>query len=480
MTAQIDRTNNRSEVVEPARTLPVAYDVDVIVLGGGVAGLAAALAASRSGAKVLLVERGNGLGGTATAGMMSLFYTPYRCAHGIAKDIFDRLIAVGGAYPGEVISVDHEAFKTVALEMVGEAGVELLLHTICADVVMDGHRIAGLVVENKNGRSAVLAKVVVDASGDADVAARVGAPVTIGRDGDNKMRPMSLLFRLGNVDVDAMLDYVRENPDEFSRDPNNQMIDLETGNIRIFGFFGLVEAAKAEGLLYEDCHYFRVEAVNRERGSALVNTVRIYGVDGTNSADVTRAEVEGRRQQKLLVEFARRFVPGFADAYVMDTASHIGVRETRRLVSSYVLTEEDIIDRRHFEDSIGIDSNRQNPKGMRHSPDGKEGSAVDWETRETVAQLFTYEIPYRCLLPQNVAGLLVAGRAISANHAADGYTRNQPACMVTGQAAGTAAALAAAANIAPENIEIAALQAQLRRMNALIHIDDLAERTVVA
>ena len=158
----------------------------------------------------------------------------------------------------------------------------------------------------------MLGKAVVDASGDADVAARVGAPVTVGREGDHKMRPMSLLFRLGNVDVEAVLAYVRANPGEFSRDRNNQMIDLESGNIHLFGFFGLVEAAKAEGLLYPECHYFRVEAINPTRGTALVNTVRIYGVDGTNPADVTRVEVEGRRQQKLLVEFPRRFVPGCA------------------------------------------------------------------------------------------------------------------------------------------------------------------------
>ena len=156
----------------------------------------------------------------------------------------------------------------------------------------------------------------------------------------------------------------------------------------------------------------------------------------------------------------------------MDTASHIGVRETRRIVASYVLTEEDILARRRFEDSIGIDSNRQNPKRMRHSPDGMEGSAEDWETRETVAELFTYEIPYRCLVPQNIDGLLVAGRAISANHAADGYTRNQPACMVTGQAAGTAAALAALSGVSPRAVPIDDLHARLRQLAVKLHLEE--------
>ena len=175
----------------------MAQQADVVILGGGVAGLSAALAAAETGSSVLLIERGNCLGGTATAGMMTLFYTPYRCAHGIPKRIFDRLIAAGGAFPGEIISFDHEIFKGVAFEMVAEKQVALLLHTICADVIMDRDRVCGLVVENKGARSAVLGKVLIDASGDADIAARSGAPMMKGRESDNKMRPMSLLFRLG-------------------------------------------------------------------------------------------------------------------------------------------------------------------------------------------------------------------------------------------------------------------------------------------
>jgi FAD dependent oxidoreductase len=474
MPASIVGNGQDIEIREKPRVLPVSHTTDVVVLGGGVAGLSAALAAADTGAKVVLVEKGNCLGGTATAGMMSLFYTPYRCAHGLPKQVFDRLIAVGGAFPGEVISVDHEAFKTVALEMVSERGIELVFHTTFSDVIADGNRVRGIVIENKGGRSAILADIVVDTSGDADIAAKMGAPLLKGRDDDNKMRPMSLLFRLGGVDVRAMLDYVRTNPQDFSQDPNNQMIDLETGNIRIFGFFSLVGRAKAAGMLYDDCHYFRVEAINPERGTMLVNTVRIYNVDGTNPTDLTRAEVIGRRQQKLILEFAREYVPGCSHAYVLDTASHIGVRETRRIIGGYVLTEEDILDGVHFEDSIGIDSNKQNPKGPRHSPDGKEGSLQDAETREMVARLFTYEIPYRCLLPQGVDGLLVAGRAISANHAADGYTRNQPACMVTGQAAGVAAALASCKVIEPRQVDVGDLQVALRKLGTKIARSELA------
>lgn len=181
MTARLQQTNGAQMVTEEPRSLPISADVDVVVLGGGVAGLAASLAAAEGGASVLLIERGNVLGGTATAGMMALFYTPYRCAHGIPKRIFDRLIAAGGAFPGEVISFDHEVFKSVAFEMVGEAGIEVLLHTICADVIMDGDRVRGLVIENKGARSAVLGRILIDASGDADIAARAGAPVVKGR-----------------------------------------------------------------------------------------------------------------------------------------------------------------------------------------------------------------------------------------------------------------------------------------------------------
>ena len=460
-------------VAEPARELPVAAHSDVLVLGGGVAGLAAALGAARTGASVRLIERGNCLGGTATAGMMTLFYTPYRCAHGVPKDIFDRLIAAGGAFPGEIISFDHEVFKTVAFEMAAEQDIDLLLHSMCADVVMDGSRVAGLIVENKGRRSALLAKTLIDASGDADIAALSGVPMMKGREGDSKMRPMSLLFRLGGIEVTALLDYVRANPQEFSKDPNQMMLDVAGKNIRIFGFFGLVQKARAQGYLYPDCHYFRIEAVMPDRGTALVNTVRVYDVDGTNPADVTRAEIEGRRQQRLLLEFARAFVPGFKSAYVVDSASHIGVRETRRAIGEYVLTEDDILAKTHFKDSIGIDSNRQNPRGPRHSPDGMEGSKQDQENRELVAQLFTYEIPYRCLVPTAVDGLLMAGRAISTNHDADGYTRNQPACMVTGQAAGVAAALSARLGTPPRDLDVAAIQRALRALKAKLHTDEI-------
>ncbi len=466
MTVQLRTEGNRIVITEQARDLYVTASPDVLVLGGGVAGLAAALAARRAGADVLLVERGNCLGGTATAGMMALFYTPYRCAHGVPKAIFDRLIAAGGAFPGEIISVDHEIFKGVAFEMAAEAGVSLLLHTICTDVIMDGKRVRGVVIENKGGRQALLGRVLVDATGDADIAARAGAPTVMGRESDAKMRPMTLLFRLGGVDVEAMLAYVCAHPEDFSKDPNQMMLDVTGKNIRIFGFFSLVERAKAEGYLFPECHYFRVESVFPERGTLLVNTIRIYDVDGTNPADVTRAEVEARRQQRLLLEFARKYVPGFATAYILDSGSHIGVRETRRIIGDYVLTEEDIIQQVAFPDTIGIDSNRQNPKGPRHSPDGMEGSASDLETRHSVASLYTYEIPYRCLLPQRVEGLLVAGRSISANHEADGYTRNQPACMVTGQAAGMAAALAARGGILPRDLRIPDLHAALRMLGA--------------
>jgi hypothetical protein len=463
-----------NRVTEEARALPVSHSVDVIVLGGGVAGLAAALAAAETGSQVLLIERSNCLGGTATAGMMTLFYTPYRCAHGMPKRIFDRLIAAGGAFPGEVISFDHEIFKTIAFEMVVEQNVQLLLHTICADVIMENDRVRGLVVENKGARSAVLARVLIDASGDADIAARAGAPLMVGRDSDHKMRPMTLLFRMGGIDVEKMLAYVRANPQEFSKDSNQMMLDVEGRNIRVFGFFGLVEEARRQGLVHPDCHYFRIEAVMPDRGTALVNTIRIYNVDGTNPEHVTHAEIEGRSQQRMLVEFARRLLPGFEKAYVLDSASHIGVRETRRVRGPYVLTERDILERRFFADSIGIDSNRQNPRGARHSPDGKEGSAEDEENRNLVASLFTYEIPLRCLLPERVEGLVVAGRAISADHDADGYTRNQPACMVTGQAAGVIASLAAQNNLPPRNVPVGEVQRLLRGFGTKLHLADLA------
>jgi hypothetical protein len=455
----------------------ILADVDVLVVGGGVAGVAAAIAAGRQGARVLLVERHNSLGGSATSGMMALFYTPYLCTHGLMREIVDRLAETGGAFPGDLIPFDHEALKVLFLDMLRSEGVQVLFHTFLVDALLHDRSVRGVLVANKSGLSAILSRVVIDSSGDADVAYRSGTELVLGRESDNKMRPASLLFRMGGIDVERTLDYVKKNPEDFSPDPNQTMVDRESNNIRLFGFFGLVEEAKRNGDLYEDCHYFRIETVMPSKGTAVVNTSRIYGVDGTNPFDVTAAEIEGRRQMISLDAFARKYVPGFERAYILDTAGHIGIRETRRLVGKYVLQEADIAEGRRFPDSITVDSNRNSPGGEKgHSPDGGEGSATDPDIRNRRAPLVTYEIPFRSLLPRDINDLLVAGRSISATHSADAFTRNQPACIGTGQAAGTIAGLSIKRALSPASVDVGEVRETLRRAGVVLDRLEMKQR----
>jgi hypothetical protein len=452
-------------VREAERELPVAHTPDVLVVGGGIAGIMAALAAGRSGARTLLVERFGSLGGTGTAAMMSLFYVPYAASRGLVRELFDRLIARGGAIPGEFVVYDAEIYKVLALDLLAEAGVQVLLHTLVSDVILDGKTLRGIVIENKSGRQAVLSRVAIDASGDADLAARAGAPFVKGREADGKMRPMTLIFRLGGVDVPRLVEYVRSHPEDFSPDPLQCMLDVDGQMVRIFGFFKLIEAAKARGELWPDCYYFRVECVLPRRGMLTVNATRVYGVDGTRAEDLSRAEIETRHQMLQLAAFARKSIPGFEQSWIVDSASTIGVRETRRIRGEYLMTEEDILAGRHYPDVVAVDANQQNPRQQGgHPPDGKEGGPQDIEARQLVARMFLYEIPYRSLVPRTIDGLLVAGRCLSVDHHADVYTRNQGSCMATGEAAGVAAAVAVADGVPPRRVDVAKVQRGLRAL----------------
>jgi hypothetical protein len=462
MPGTIDGTGR---VLEPTRELPSAHTSDVLVVGGGIAGFMAALAAGRTGARTLLVERFGALGGTGTAAMMSLFYVPYAASRGLVRELFDRLIARGGAIPGEFVVYDAEMYKVVALDMLAEAGVEVLLHTLVSDVIMEGVTLRGIIVENKSGRQAILGRVTIDASGDADVAARAGAPYVKGREADGKMRPMTLIFRLGGVDVRRLVDYVRTHPEDFSPDPLQCMLDVEGHMVRVFGFFRLVEEAKARGELWPECYYFRLECVLPDRGVVTVNATRVYGLDGTKTEDLSRAEIETRHQMLQLAAFARKHIPGFEQSWIVDSASTIGVRETRRIRGAYIMSEEDILAGRHYEDVVAVDANQQNPRQQGgHPPDGKEGGPQDTEARELIARMFVYEIPYRCLIPQQVEGLLVAGRSLSVDHHADVYTRNQGSCMAAGEAAGVAAAIAVADGVKPRAVDVTKVQHNLRAL----------------
>ncbi len=456
-------TGNGAAVQEEPRQIPVGARIDVLVCGGGVAGLAAAVAAARNGADTLLVERNSFIGGTATAAMMPVIAVAFSSLRGVAAEFFDRLVGMGAAGKSalDLVPFDPEAFKFLALDMLQEAGVRLLLYSWVSEPLMDGERLAGVVVENKSGRQALLGKAVIDTSGDGDVAARAGAPFQIGREQDNKMRPMTLLFRMGNVDLGKVASYVEAHPDQFSRSPARRVVDRERNFIRVMGFYDLMTEGREKGEIDGNLHYLRIEGGNGEAGLVFINTTRVYGVDGTNAWDLTRAELEGRRQVKDLVGFLRRRVPGFERACLVDVSSNLGVRETRHILGEHILTEADAAAGRHFPDSIGLAYTNHTPGAAMHSPDGDEGSERDLKMRYLIEKSVGFHIPYRSLLPLGVDGLLVAGRCMSSSHDGDAWTRGMNTCMHTGEAAGTAAALAVKEGVLPRNVNVGQLQERL-------------------
>lgn len=456
-------SNKGTTVFEPGRDIPVAVRADVAVCGGGVAGLAAAIASARNGAETVLVERNGYAGGVATASMMPVLVVSFEGLQGVGAEIFERMEGLGAASRSEadVVCFDPETLKFVALEMIREAGVRLLLHSWVAAPYVEGDRLAGVIVENKSGRQAILAGVVVDTTGDGDVAARAGAPFHKGREQDGKMRPVSLLFRMANVDLEKVAGYMAANPGQFSRSPSRRALDRERNVIRVMGFYDLMNQARERGEIDAGLHYLRLEGGNSDAGIVIVNTTRVYDVDGTDAWDLSRGEVEARLQVQQLVGFLRRYVPGFERASLVDVSQSLGVRETRHIMGDYVLTGEDAAGSRVFPDSVG-QVRVHHTRGVEvHSPDGDEGSERDTKMRYLVEPAVHFHIPYRSLLPRGVEGLLVAGRCISATHEADGWVRGMNVCLLDGQAAVTAAALAARHGVTPRALNVSLLQQTL-------------------
>ncbi len=454
-----------TEALPFSRTIPVAGRFDVLVAGGGPAGIAAAVAAARYGARVALVERYGFLGGNATAGLVGPFMTAFsddgttQLVRGVFDELVRRLEAMGGAlHPGtvqagsayagyivkghdHVTPFDPEAVKLVAAEMVSEAGVTLFLHTFVVEPLLEAGAVRGLVVTSKSGLAALRADVVVDCSADGDVAFRAGVPMKQGREGDGKTQPMTMFFRVANIDDAAVDAYVEAHPEE-----------------RGLLFHGIVEAARARGewtIPREKVGMYRT----LQPGVWRINTSRIQLLDGTKVEDLTAAEIEGRRQAFALVGFFRRHLPGFANCVLLDTATQIGVRETRRIVGEYELTQDDLVTGRDFDDVVALYGY---PIDV-HSPDGKGGGAAD-----SVAIANAYRLPYRILVPKGVDGLVVAGRCVSASHEALGAIRVMPCAFALGQAAGAAAAIAAETRVTPRAVNVTALQKTLLEQGAYL------------
>ncbi len=459
-------------VVEPEKRVPVCGQEDVVVCGGGVAGLGAAIAAARNGATTLLIERNNGLGGDASVGGSALLYQSARDARGILKEVIARMVAENGAVtdfktdypphnlgsgPGvEFVVYEPETFKQVAMDMLEEAGVKLLLYTQFSEPLMENNTITGIFTENKSGRQAVLSKMVLDCTGDADVAARAGVPCVLGRETDGKIRPVSLYFRVGNVDFQKLKAFAVEHADEVPG--GGKGVDLDRGVIVLNGFNKMVkEAVKSKELDPDVEFYLRFDNLIAGN-SCRINTTRVYNIDPTNGNDLTRAELRARKQIKQLMRFLRNKIAGFEAAVVLETAAHIGVRESRHIVGQYVLAPSDF--GKKFEDSVWAKETVWGPGEDMHDPDGPAGDLGRFLS-EAKWTKHSFQIPYRCLVPKGVEGLLVAGRCISASGSMRWNTRSIQSCLYTGQVIGTAAALAVESKVLPRLVDVKVLQRRL-------------------
>ncbi len=440
--------------------IPVVANVDVLVAGGGPGGFGAAVAAARAGANTLLIERWAALGGVASMAQMAIYLIPTKYLSGLTKEHFDLMLGNGDAWGGTICHFDTEAYKECAFQMTTKAGVKHLLYTWVVDTIMDGNHIKGVIVANKGGLQAILAKVVIDATGDADVAFRAGVPCNKGREKDGKLRPVTNMMRLGNLDFKKIVEYCKTHPEHFTHDPSFQVLELENELLRVSGYFNECTAAKERGELDKDLHYIRFEGTNVKRGTTYVNASRVYDHDCTDPWQLTEAELIARAQNRQLFKLIRTF-PGCEDAWMIDQGPVMGVRETRRTVGEYVFDEKDVAERRTFEDNIARVWRRWQPGADMHGPDRNEGLQGDILSHGKEIEVLPVHIPYRCLVPLKVDGLLTAGRILSVTYLGETFTRAMYICTVVGQASGTAAAIAADKGILPRHIDVNELQKKL-------------------
>lgn len=464
---------------ETSLRLRNAYDV--VVVGGGTAGAIAGIAAARTGARTLLVEQYGSLGGVLTLGMSLKGVNDgdgYKAMGGIGEELIARARADGAAttivssHPrhGSIMGQDPEAMKLQLMAMVRESGLDLLLHAFLVDALRDGETIQAIQVATKAGLEIIPAKCFVDCTGDADLAARASAQCVVGRERDGGMQPVSAIFRIGGVNLEKTWAYLEEHPEDFETPPGYVGDEYTVAKFRakpgvgVAGFRSLIAKARAAGdyTIPRDDLGFN-PAVGRPE--VTMNITRVHGIDGTDPDDLTRAEVESQLQIIEAMRFLRRYLPGFETSYVVSNPFQVGIRETRRIRGSYVLTKEDCRVGQDFPDQVARGAYPLDVHDVGAAP---TGSLVPGGGTDLSKIPRSYGIPARALIAEGVENLLAAGRALSATHEAAGSARGQPVCMATGHAAGTIAAMAALAGTQPSRLEMARVQATLRKQNAVL------------
>ena len=422
--------------MEYTLTIKKEKECDVLVVGSGPAGVSAAIMAARCGARVLLVEALGRVGGISTSGMMSHFTGSV--GNRLYGEILARAAERNTFKRGEITTkIDPEYLTLTYLEMLEEAGAELLLYTTFCDAVMEGNKIKGAIFHNKDGFLLVRAQVVIDATGDGDVAYKCGIDFILGREEDNKMQPATLMFKVGGVDDEHAVF-----PPSFET-----LVETERGELQSLAREILPHPA-GHVLLYR----------STLPGVTTVNMTNVTDIDGTSAEDLTRAERETRAQIPHIISFLREYVPGYENCYLLGAASLIGVRESRHFIGEKTLTREDIEEAIQHEDYIVYDAH------FNFDVHNITGAGLDKTgCQHKFTQKKGYTIPYGCFIPKEIDGLLLAGRCISGTHMAHSSYRAMPICVGMGEGVGAAAALAVKKKITPREVLPSEIQALLPR-----------------
>jgi glycine/D-amino acid oxidase-like deaminating enzyme len=456
---------------------------DVVVAGGGMPGVMAAVAAARNGARTLLTDRYPFLGGNLTAGLLGNLLTFHnmkgeQICNGLPQEFVDGCIALGGCFSERqghlrnpygnsytVTPVDGEAAKLVAQKLCMEAGVQLALNAQTLGPIVNGNQVTGIRIADKSGERKIHARVVIDATGDADLVARAGGEIHLGDDAGRTMS-ISLFFRLGGVDLARHLEFVKQRPDQFmlGEDPfvgkTRQELAAELKDWKDFplvtGYYDAVREAKARGEFHPNRERV-VFSITTIPGVVTVNATSLLGFNPVSGADLTKAALEGRQQMYAVRDFFRKYAPGFENAFILDSAAALGVRESRRIVGVDTLTTDACVQGKKTENDIALGA---------YSLDVHEASGKILHKHVEGGE--AYGVPFGCIVPKRIDGIMVAGRTLSSERFANGSVRVQAHVMSIGQAAGTAAAACVARNWVPREVPVAELRHKLRQQGAVV------------